>query len=75
MAFFPEGTSPLITDTQRRIDMKILQQVGGGGGGGSGQVLIDATGAPPPNPAVPAISYPTGGGGIATWDTATQQWI
>lgn len=48
---------------------------GGGGGGGSGAVLQDATGGPPPDPTKPAISFPTGGGGISEWDVASQTWI
>jgi len=48
---------------------------GGGGGGGSGAVLQDATGSAPPDPTKPAISFPTGGGGISEWDVASQTWI
>lgn len=47
----------------------------GGSGSGSGQVLQDATGAPPPDPTQPAISYDTGGGPISQWDVASQAWV
>lgn len=48
---------------------------GGTGGGGTQQVLQAATGSPPPDPTKPAISFPTGGGGISEWDVASQTWI
>ena len=34
-----------------------------------------APGAPPDNLALPAISYPTGGGQVMQWDVASQLWV
>lgn len=75
--FFSDGNTPNRLDTQWRISQKILGILvdGGGGLGGSGAVLQDATGAPPADPTHPAISFPTGGGGISEWDVASQTWI
>jgi len=43
---------------------------------GNLQVLQDyAPGTPPPNPNLPALSYPTGGGTMMQWDVATQVWL
>lgn len=41
----------------------------------SQQIFQDATGSPPPDPTKPAISYPTGGGGITVWDVDSQAWV
>lgn len=61
------------------LELQLLCNIvnaGGGGGGGTGQVLIDATGAPPPDPTKAAVSYPSGGGGsLSQWDVATQAWV
>jgi hypothetical protein len=60
------------------VNTALLCQIlanGGGGGGGVNQVYIDRAPAAPNNPALPALSYPTGGGPLQQWDVATAAWV
>lgn len=41
---------------------------------GTQQVYIGRDPAAPDNPALPAISYPSGGGTTTQWDVASQTW-
>lgn len=74
-AFFPEGSTPRVTDTRWRVLQKILGATvdgGGGGGGGGDQVYFGASPpAAPADPAKAALFYPTSGGAIQEWDGAT----
>lgn len=46
------------------------------GGSPGTQVLQDyAPGTPPPNPTMPAVSFPTGGGTLSQWDVPSQTWV
>lgn len=65
-------------DDRSLVELVLLCNIMNGTGGGAGvkqQILQDATGAPPPDPTKPAISFPTGGGGISEWDVLSQTWI
>jgi len=44
-------------------------------GSGTQQVYQDRNPAAPDDPALPALSYPTGGGTVTEWDVASQTWI
>jgi hypothetical protein len=45
------------------------------GGAALQQIYQDHTGSAPADPTKPAISFPTGGGGISEWNVASQTWI
>lgn len=66
-----------LTEKQLIAAAVYLICTGGTGGGGSGtqQVYQDHTGSPPDDPTKPALSFPTGGGGVSEWDVVSQTWI
>lgn len=59
------------------VNTSLLCQIvdAGGGTGGAVQVYIDRAPAAPDNPALPALSYPTGGGPLQQWDVGSATWV
>lgn len=83
-SFYPEGDRILPSDDSNRSLHKIASLNGagsggsaGGGGSGSGDVQVYMGRAPaaPDNPAIGAVDYPVGGGGLQQWDTVAQAWV
>lgn len=78
--FFSEGSAPRRSDTQWKIEQKILGALndGAAGGGGAGQIVA-YTSDPPANPAdtaLPAMAYdPTGALSTKGWDVGSQTWV
>lgn len=77
--FYPEGNRSLPSDNEMRSLHKIVD-LGGGGSGGTGgtgdlQVYVDRAPADPDNVSIAALSYPSGGGSIQSWDINTLTWL
>lgn len=60
------------------MELALLDQIAqsiGGGVGGTQQVYIGRDPLPPDNPALPALSFPSGGGTLTQWDVGTATWV